>query len=313
MRRYLPSLSALHAFEAAARYMSFTKAADDLGLTQSGISRQIKNLEDFLGVTLFHRSGPRLVLTEIGANYYRDLALTLDKLQEISIDAVRGRAIDSSLMIGAHPTFATRWLPQRLSSFMKANPDVPLEVTPAMPTTDFETTRLDIAVLRGAGTWLHARAIELFPETLAVVASPSLIPLGQKLEPLDFCHFPMLQNSTRPSLWLNWLRLAGLSYNGRIHGTRFSHHEMIINAAIHGMGIAVLPTFYIEQELSSGQLHMPFGDPIRSDDSYFAVYPERKSHNPNIILFRDWLIRESRKSSAEDTTSRSRVIEDSGH
>ncbi|WP_371480256.1 LysR substrate-binding domain-containing protein [Agrobacterium sp. DSM 25558] len=296
MRRYLPSLSALHSFEAAARYMSFTKAAEDLGLTQSGISRQIKNLEDFLGVTLFHRSGPRLVLTEIGANYYRDVALTLDKLQEISIDAVRGRAVDSSLVVGAHPTFAARWLPPRLSSFIKSNPDIPLEVMPATPATEFETTRLDVAVLRGAGTWLHARAIELFPETLAVVASPDLIPLGQKLQPLAFSNFPMLQNSTRPSLWLNWLRLAGLSYTGRIHGVRFSHHEMIINAAINGMGIAVIPAFYIERELKSGQLHMPFGAPIRSNDSYFVVYPERKAHNPNIILFRDWLIRESRKS-----------------
>ncbi|MFS8124924.1 LysR substrate-binding domain-containing protein [Rhizobium sp. BR 250] len=105
----------------------------------------------------------------------------------------------------------------------------------------------------------------------------------------------MLQNSGRPSLWLNWLRLAGLSYSGRIQGSRFSRHEMIINAAVHGIGIAVIPTFYIERELEEGLLHMPFGDPTRSDDSYFAVYPERKSHNANIILFRDWLIRQTRK------------------
>lgn len=295
MRRYLPSLSALHAFEAAARYMNFTRAAEDLGLTQSGVSKQIQNLEDFLGATLFHRSGPRLVLTEIGANYYRDVALSLDRLQEISIDAVRGRSVDSSLMIGTHPTFASRWLPPRLASFIGAYPDIPLEVMPAGPTTDFETTRLDVTVLRGAGTWLHARAIELFPETLAVVASPSLIPLGQKLEPLSFSDFPMLQNAGRPSLWLNWLRLAGLSYSGRIQGARFSYHEMIINAAIHGIGIAVVPTFYIERELESGQLHMPFGEPIRSDDSYYVVYPERKAHNPNIILFRDWLVRQVKK------------------
>ncbi|QCL96827.1 LysR substrate-binding domain-containing protein [Agrobacterium tumefaciens] len=295
MRRYLPSLSALHAFEAAARYMNFTKAADDLGLTQSGISRQIKNLEDFLGVTLFHRSGPRLVLTEVGANYYRDVALSLDRLQEISIDAVRGRTVDSSLMIGTHPTLASRWFPERLSTFINAHPEIPLEIMPAAPTTDFETTRLDITILRGAGTWLHARSIELFPETLAVVASPSLIPLGEKRAPLDFSNYPMLQNSGRPSLWLNWLRLAGLSYSGRIQGSRFSHHEMIINAAVHGIGIAVIPTFYIERELENGLLHMPFGDPIQSEDCYFAVYPERKSHNANIILFRDWLIRQTRK------------------
>jgi len=276
--------------------MNFTKAAEDLGLTQSGISKQIQNLEEFLGVMLFHRSGPRLVLTELGANYYRDVALSLDRLQEISIDAVRGRTIDSSLMIGTHPTFASRWLPERLHSFVSAHPDIPLEIMPATASTDFETTRLDIAILRGAGTWLHARAIELFPETLAVIASPQLIPLGRKLAPLDFSKFPMLQNAGRPSLWLNWLRLAGLSYSGRIQGTRFSSHEMIINAAIHGLGIAVVPTFYIERELASGMLHMPFGDPIKSSDAYYAIYPERKAHNANIVLFRDWLVRQTKRS-----------------
>lgn len=295
MRRYMPSLSALHAFEAAARYMNFTRAADDLGLTQSGISRQIRSLEDFLGVTLFHRSGPRLVLTETGANYYRNLAITLDRLEEISIDAVRGRSVDTSLIIGTHPTLASRWLPERLGSFITAYPDIPLEIMPAAPSTDFETTRLDVAILRGAGTWLHARSIELFPEMLAVVASPSLIPVGTKLDPIQFSEFPLLQNAGRPSLWLNWLRLVELSYSGRIQGTRFAHHEMIINAAIHGLGLAVVPTFYIRDELTRGQLHMPFGEPVRSDDSYYLVYPERKSHNPSIVVFRDWLQRTIRK------------------
>ncbi len=115
---------------------------------------------------------------------------------------------------------------------------------------------------------------------LAVVASPALIPLGSKLDPLQFAEFPLLQNAGRPSLWLNWLRLAKLSYSGRIQGTRFAHHEMIINAAIHGLGLAVVPTFYIRQEVASGQLHMPFGEPVQSDVPYYLVYPERKFHNP---------------------------------
>ena len=294
MRRYLPSLSALHAFEAAARYMNFTKAAEDLGLTQSGISRQIRNLEDFLGVTLFHRSGPRLVLTEIGATYYRDLALALDKLQEISIDAVRGRSVDSSLMIGTHHALAARWLTPRLGTFIAAHPDIPIEVSPTLATTDFDTTRFDITILRGAGTWLHTRSIKLFTEKLAVIASPKLIPVGEQLNPLDFAKFPMLQNASRPSLWLHWLRMVGLTYTGRIQGNRFTHNDMLINAAVHGIGIAVIPVCYVEAELARGELHMPFGDPIRSGDSYYAVYPERKAHQARVILFRDWLIRQTR-------------------
>lgn len=294
MRRYLPSLSALHAFEAAARYMNFTKAAEDLGLTQSGISRQIHNLEKFLGVPLFHRSGPRLVLTEVGANYYRDLALTLDKLQEVTIDAVRGRSVDSSLMIGTDPTFGARWLPRRIETFIHAHPDIPIEVTLVPADLNFETTRLDIAILRGVGTWLNARSVELFAEEIAVVASAKLIPLGTTLESKDFAHFPLLQNASRPSIWLHWLRLSGLNYQGRIQGTRFAHTEMLINAAVQGIGIAVVPTCHIEGELARNELHMPFGPPILSGDSYFAVYPERKAQLQSVMAFRDWVTRETR-------------------
>lgn len=294
MRRYLPSLSALHAFEAAARYMNFTKAADDLGLTQSGISRQIKNLEEFLGVTLFQRSGPRLVLTDLGAVYFREVALILDKLQEISIDAVRGRALDSSVMLGTLPTLGSRWLPTRLGPLIAANPNIPLEITLATPDVDFETTRLDIAMLRGLGTWTNARSIELFAEEVAVVASPSLIGAGAILHPSDFAKFPMLQNASRPSMWLHWLSLLGLEYHGRIQGPRFAHSDMIINAAINGTGIAIVPLCYIDLELARGELHMPFGPPLRSDESYYVVYPERKAHHKNVVVVRDWLIQESR-------------------
>ncbi len=294
MRRYLPSLSALHAFEAAARFMNFTKAAEDLGLTQSGISRQIHNLEKFLGVPLFHRSGPRLVLTEVGANYYRDLALTLDKLQEITIDAVRGRSVDSSLMIGTHPTLGARWLPRRIETFIRAHAEIPIEVTLAPADLDFETTRLDIAILRGVGTWLNARSVELFAEEVAIVASPKLVELGTKLENEDFAKFPMLQNASRPSMWLHWLRLSGLNYQGRIQGTRFAHTEMLINAAVQGIGIAIVPVCYIEAELARNELHMPFGPPILSGDSYYAVYPERKAQLPSVVAFRGWVTRETR-------------------
>lgn len=294
MRRYLPSLSALHAFEAAARYMNFTRAAEDLGLTQSGISRQIKNLEDFLGVTLFHRVGPRLVLTELGADYYREVAQTLDKLQEISIDAVRGRNLDSSVMIGTHSAFGSRWLPSRLGAFITANPDIPLEIAQSGPDVDFDTTRLDVAILRGAGTWHNARSIELFAEEVAIVASPKLIEPGAQLYPRDFSQFPLIQNASRPSMWLHWLRLSGLDHYGTIQGTRFAHSEMTINAALQGIGVALVPVCYIEQELARNELHMPFGDPIRSGDSYYVIYPERKAHQQSIVAMRDWLIRETK-------------------
>ncbi|KAB1082159.1 LysR family transcriptional regulator [Neorhizobium galegae] len=294
MRRLLPSLSALHAFEAAARYLNFTRAADELGMTQPGISRQIKNLEDFLGLSLFHRTGPRLVLTELGAVYYRDVALTLDRLQEISMDAVRGRSMDTSLIIGTHPTLASRWLPRKLGSFLTANPTIPIEVQVTDANLDFETTRLDIAIIRGVGAWLHARCFKLFDEELVVVASPQLIPPGTKLLPTQISEYVQLQNAGQPSLWMHWLRLSNVAYTGRLQGPRFAHFDMIISGALNHLGIALVPSFYVQKELEKGELHTPFNTPIASGESYFLVFPERKAHQPSISVFRDWALKELR-------------------
>lgn len=295
MRRFLPSLSALQAFEAAGRHLSFTRAAEDLFVTQGGISRQITKLEQMLGLPLFERSGSRLILTDAGTKYLSDVVYTLNTLEEASIDLVRGRKADSSLMIGANPTLVSRWLTPRLNKFVQLAPDVPVEIGPIESDVDFRTCRFDIAVMRGVGAWDAARAQELFAEQLAVVASPTLVPPGQKRDRLDFSQIPTLQNASRPSLWIQWLRASGLINKGIIQGIRFSQSEMLISAALNGLGLAVVPIHYVQRELESGALHLPFGDPVPSGESYWVVSPERKSHKPDVIRFRDWLMRQARE------------------
>jgi DNA-binding transcriptional LysR family regulator len=299
MRRFLPSLSALQAFEAAARYMSFTKAADELAITQSGISRHINNLEQYLGVRLFERSGSRLVLTDAGGNYFQEIAQIVNKLEEVSIDAVRGRKADASLMIGANPSLATRWLAPRLSRFVDRNPGMPIEIAPVGSELDFDQSRIDIAILRGVGSWPNARASLLFAERLAVVASPKLIPATAKLNRLDFSEIPTLQNASRPSLWLSWLRTTKLSHSGVIQGIRFANSDMLISAALSGLGLAVVPSHCVEPELARGELHLPFGKPVESSEGYWVVYSERKTQRESVILFRDWLLSETRKYRSE--------------
>jgi DNA-binding transcriptional LysR family regulator len=296
MRRFLPSLSALQAFEAAARYMSFTKAGDELAVTQSGISRQINNLEHYLGVRLFERSGSRLVLTDAGVSYFQEVRQTLNRLEEVSIDAVRGRKADASLMIGAYPSFATRWLVPRLGGFVEKNPSMPIELAPVGSEIDFDQSRVDIAIMRGVGSWPNARASLLFPEKLAVVASPKLIPATTKLDWLDFSQIPTLQNAGRPSLWLSWLRITKLGHSGVIQGIRFANSDMLISAALNGLGLAVVPSHYVEQELAEGELHLPLGKPVQSSESYWVVYSERKAQRQSVISFRDWLLSETRNS-----------------
>ncbi|MDT3723077.1 LysR substrate-binding domain-containing protein [Pseudomonas oryzihabitans] len=294
MRRFLPSLSALQAFEAAARHLSFTRAAEDLFVTQSGISRQITKLEQMLGLLLFERSGSRLVLTDAGTKYLSEVVCTLNKLEEASIDLVRGRKADSSLIVGANPTLVSRWLAPRLRSFVQTAPDVPVEIGSIESDVDFNTCRVDIAVMRGVGTWDAARAQELFAEHLVVVASPKLLPLGERYNRLDFSQIPKLQNASRPSLWIQWLRASGLINEGIIQGMRFTQSEMLISAALSGLGLAVVPIHYVEQELKAGTLHLPFGEPVPSGESYWVVSPERKSHKPDVVCFRGWLMSQAR-------------------
>lgn len=295
MRRFLPSLSALQAFDSAARHLSFTRAAEDLMLTQSGISRQIHNLEAMLGARLFERTGSRLVLTDAGRSYAQEVRETLDHLEEISIDVVRGRKANTALMLGAPATFASRWLVPRLARFSRANAAVPTEIVHLQPGTLADQDTLDIAILRGVEAWRETRASPLFRERLSVVGSPDLVQdLGPMPSVLDFRKLPTLQNSNRPSLWLSWLRSSGQPYEGAIQGTRLPQNEMLIRAAVAGLGLAVVPTHYVTDELADGRLVAPFGAPVSSGESYWVAIPEARAHKPHLLAVRDWLLQEAR-------------------
>lgn len=291
MRRFLPSFSALQAFEAAARHGSFTKAAEDLALTQSGISRQIAKLEGLLGVSLFERSGSRLILTEAGVEYAREVETLLGKLEAVSFDLVRGRKLDASLMIGIHPTLASRWLLPRLGGFAALHPDIPMELVAVDPDAEGSEAGFDLGILRGTGNWEGCRSTELFPESLAVVASPRLLPPGPSPDLLDFDRLPSLQNAARPGLWLQWLHLTGTPHRGRIQGLRLPHNEMLVRGAVEGLGLAVVPVHYAEKELALGDLHMPFGPAVVTSASYWVVVREQKAHKEHVRLFRNWLLR----------------------
>lgn len=296
LRRFLPSLSALQAFDSAARHMSFTRAAEDLMLTQSGISRQIGNLESYLGVRLFERVGSRLVLTDSGQSYAADVEDMLDRLEEVSIDVVRGRRANASLMIGAQTSFATRWLLPRISSFLTAHPEIPIEILEIEPETDLRDMKLDLALLRGHGSWSNARTIELFEERLAVYGAPRLLERFDMTGDIDFTIMPTLQNARRASLWLSWLRASGRTFDSAIQGVRLPQSDMVIRAAIEGLGLAVLPVDFAEAEAAKGHLVRCFGEPVKSGESYWLVIPDDRINRPNVTLFRNWISRASART-----------------
>jgi len=287
MRRFIPSLADLQAFEAAARHLNFTRAADELGVTQSAVSRNIGHLESYLGIELFDRAGPRLVLTELGATYNADVLQVLAKLEEVSIDVVRGRRAAAGLRIGSSQTMCRRWLAPLIEGFMNARPDMPFELRAIGGEEDFEGGEIDVAILRGTGQWPGARAVELFAEELVVVCAPEVSPANPAR--VDFASQRALQNSSRPSLWLTWFRLSGVSYSGILQGNRFSSSDMLVEAALRGLGMCVVPVHYVRAELANGRLVAPYGFPIRSGESYWLVTPERKWRDPRSQAFRTWL------------------------
>lgn len=292
MRRFLPSLSALHAFDAAVRHLSFTRAAEDVGITQSGISRQIRNLEDFLGITLFERAGPKLVLTSEGASYYEEVSRLLGRLEEVSIDAVRGRKAQSMLKIGIPPTLMRRWAARMLTAFSRAHPQAWFEVYPCRHDMDFLASELDLAFLRGTGNWAGARSQLLFPERLIVVGAPQVLPPEGIPNDEALLDWPLIQNSSRPSLWLHWLRGAGVHYKSRIYGPRLPNLDMIIECAIDGMGLAVVPELHVRPELASGALKPALPRLQDSGESFYLCYPQSRMSSSNVRVFRDWFAAE---------------------
>ncbi|MCX2698325.1 MULTISPECIES: LysR substrate-binding domain-containing protein [Ochrobactrum] len=295
MRRFLPSLSALHAFDASVRYLSFTRASENLGMTQSGVSRQIQNLELFLGLKLFERAGPRLVLTEEGQSYYEEVSRILAKLEEVSMDAVRGYKTQSLLKIGLPPTLMRKWAPGIISAIAKTHPQIWFEVFPCTHDLDWSKSDLDLALLRGIGNWVNVRSHLLFPEELVVVGSPDIVPENGLAGDVELLDFPLIQNSNRPSLWLHWLRGAGIHYNKRIFGPRLPTHDIIIECAVAGMGLAIAPRIFVQDELRSGKLKLALDRVQTSGESYFLCVAQARQGSKNVHLFRDGFIAEAKR------------------
>ena len=297
MRRFIPSLSALAAFESAASCRSFTRAAENLGLTQSGVSRQVSQLEKYLGIKLFERIGPRLVLTDTGRSYVREVTRLLDELEEVCIDIVRGSRMRDSLKIGVQDSLASRWLVPKIQSFIDRFPQIQFTIMPISDDAEFDSRHIDCAILRGRGAWDNAHACHLMKETVTVVASPDLIPAGASVDPGTYGEYPLIQNARRPDSWLRWIEAKGLNRAETISGPRFAQTSMVIEAARAGVGLAVVPKVMVEDHLDSGSLHTPLGEAVSSGMSYFVVYPLNLGVSKPVHDFRDWIQSVARKQS----------------
>jgi DNA-binding transcriptional LysR family regulator len=291
MRRILPSLASLQFFEAAARHMSFTRAARELHVTQSAVSRQIRQLEEHVGRPLFRRSKQRLVLTEAGEAYAVAVRDVLEQAEAATLQLMAYGSGGGTLTIALLPTFGSRWLVPRLGDFTSRYPDIQLNLVTQLRPFQFAGSDIDAAIHFGSDVWPGAVCHRLMGEVIVPVAAPSLLGGRARLAHAEHVgRYTLLQHVTRPRAWQEWLRTAGVeNVDGQL-GPRFEQFYMVIQAAIAGLGLAVLPRFLIQEELASGRLVVAFDRPVTSQHAYYLVHPERKTDLRRVALFRDWLL-----------------------
>ncbi len=298
MRRKIPSLQALACFDAAARHGSYTRAAQELALTQGAVSRQVAVLEDFLGLALFRRSRHGMVLTPAGADYARQVRARLDGLERDTLDVIGRQGEGAALTLGAVPTFATRWLIPRLPRLAQAHPGLQLHFETRTRPFLFADSGLDAAVFAGTpeqvAQWAGTRSELLLVEEVVPVCSPSLLPGGRPIRPQALAQLPLLHPSTRPEDWRRWFEGLGVDAPGAMAGPRYEQFSMQAAAAAAGLGVALMPTLLVEEELASGAL-VPACKERRPGRGYYLVRPDLGEEPPALRRFRAWLLEEVRR------------------
>ncbi|MCP3705903.1 LysR family transcriptional regulator [Paraburkholderia sp. CNPSo 3274] len=293
MRRKIPSIEALIAFEAAARHLSFTRSADELALTQSAVGRQVATLEEYLGVPLFNRVKKRLSLTEIGEIYARQVRENLARMERDTLAAMAHRDAGGILELAVIPTFATRWLIPRLPLFYAQHEHVTVNLATRAEPFLFTDTPFDAAIHFGDPVWPGSIAKYLFGEEMTPVCNPQLLGGRTVLEPREVSGFTLLQQSARPDAWRHWFSQAGIHDADCMQGQRYELFSMLVEAARAGLGIALVPRFFVSHELAIGELILPCNLSLRSEKGYYLVYPEHKQNSPQLLGFEAWLLAEA--------------------
>ncbi|MFM0070414.1 LysR substrate-binding domain-containing protein [Paraburkholderia sediminicola] len=293
MRKFkIPNMGTLLAFEASARHESFTHAAKELFLTESAISRQIATLESNLGVRLFVRAKQRVVLTRAGRLYSTQVRRALENLDRDTLSIIAHGSGGGYLELAVLPTFASQWLIPRLKDFNDRTPDVRINMGVRTDTFSFEESHFEAAIHYGKPTWPGTSSDYLFGEEVVPICSPSLLSKPIK-KPHELLGYPLLHSTTRPDAWTRWLSELGVEDNSTMQGVRYELHTMLISAAAAGLGVALVPKFFVDGQLKQLGLIIPFEAATVADSAYYLVYPTELSHGKPLDLFRTWLLEQA--------------------
>ncbi|MCC1492658.1 LysR substrate-binding domain-containing protein [Cognatishimia sp. F0-27] len=286
-RRTLPPLPALRALEALDRLGSATAVAEELDLTQSAVSRQLKTLEAQLGVTLFLRDRRALRLTPQARDFAATCRDALDRIAQGAL-ALRLDPSGGALHLAILPSFGMRWLVPRLPDFARRHPDVTVNMTTKLRPFAFADAPYDAAIHFGSpDAWPGTRHLRLMPERVRPLAARALLPDGPvSLEAL--ARLPLLHIQTRPDAWKTWFTAQGVD-PGPLPGTSFDQFTTILQAAIHGLGIALLPDYLSETDRASGALVPAADSAPMTLGAYHLIWPDDRPASAALTAFRDWL------------------------
>lgn len=286
-RRFLPSIGSLLALDAVVRHGSVTAAAAELNLTQSTVSRLILSLEDRLGAELFTRQKRRLIPNAAALAYQRDVARALDLVQRASM-SVLANPDGGTLSLAVLPTFATRWLGPRLGQFLSAHPGISVNMSTRIGPVDFPGEAFDAAIRYGPGDWEDLHHLKLFDEHVTACVSPDFARAHSLERVEDLADHPMLHLESRPDAWADWCDAQGappLAAGGML----MDQFSMMIQAAISGLGVALLPDYLARIEISERRLVPVLNPSVPVRAAYWLVWPEDKDDNPPLHAFRSWL------------------------
>ena len=297
MNRRTYPLTALRAFEAAARNLSFVKAADELHVTPAAISHQVKSLEDFLGVQLFRRLPRGLLLNDVGQLFLPELREGFARLDR-AVERVQQSDRHGPLMISVAPAFAAKWLVPRLERFSAAYPDIDVRISARLAMVDFRRDTFDAAIRLGRGTYAGLESTRLFDESLTPMCSPRLLEGDAPLRvPGDLRHHVLLHDDSldfdaSAPKWSSWLKAAGAVGVDPTRGPHFSHPDHSLQAATDGVGVVLGWRYLAATDLAAGRLIAPFDLALPMELGFYFVCPETHADRPKVVLFREWLLQE---------------------
>jgi len=301
----LPPLNPVRAFVAAARHLSICRAADEMRVTPGAVSRQVKVLEEHLGIRLFRRSPSEIALTAEGEQYFRAISPHLDGLAEATRTLV-GRKGQDVVRIRAYTTFSVKWLIPRIASFNAQNPDTELRLTTLLDSVDFERENVDAAIRLGDGHFPGLEVDRLFDNELVPLCSPRFAQENNLRQAVDLSRVRLLHAMARPYDWRTWVEAAGVANAVDFHaGPKLASSILTYHAAIEGQGVMLGQKALFREDLERGVLFQPFGPTVsRGDFTFYLVFARNRLRNPAMRRFRTWLVEQCAAEVARATTER---------